>query len=86
MFSNRIRKAGIEIMSENQIIVPLARQLNLSQIATGSGSSPSDIIFQLTEEKYEVLRSRIVTPSSERDGWRYLPCVIEKRNCIPPKF
>ena len=66
-------------MSENQTIVPLARQLSWSQIETGSGSSYSDIRFQLTDGECEVLRSQIVTSSSERDGRRYPPYAITEQ-------
>jgi len=62
-----------ESSPDNKIIVPLARQLSWSQFATGSGNNNSDFRFQLTAEEYKVLRSQIVTSSSEREGWHYLP-------------
>jgi hypothetical protein len=62
-----------EFFPDYKIIVPLARQLSWSQFATDSGNDNSDFRFQLTAEEYKVLRSQIVTSSSEREGWHYLP-------------
>lgn len=68
-----------EFFPDYKIIVPLARQLSWSQFATNSGNNNSDFRFQLTAEEYKVLRSQIVTSSSEREGWHYLPYVFTEQ-------
>ncbi len=67
-----------ELFPDFEIVVPLARQLSWSQIATGSGNNNSNFIFQLTAEENKDLRSQTVTSNSEHIRRCYLPSVFTK--------
>lgn len=72
---------GLQVMLDSDLaqLYEVETKVFNQAVKRNIGRFPDAFRFQLTEKEYEVLRSQIVTSSSEYGGRRYLPYVFTEQ-------
>lgn len=75
-----IRGKQVMLDSDLAVIYQVETKKLLQQVRRNEERFPSDFMFQLTKEEYEILKSQNVT--SSWGGRRYMPYVFTEQGCI----